>query len=125
MKMPRYTFVCEDCGEYSEMVSSISEYDKSLAEYKCPHCKSKNVVRSYEDDNTYCSVKEIKTMMQLAEANEKKYGKELTAKMREDHKTKRKEGMKELPKGMSRINSASDMTDNYTKSDWKKKGRLK
>ena len=63
--------------------------------------------------------------MQLAEANEKKYGKELTAKMREEHKTKRKEGMKELPKGMSRINSASDMTDNYTKSDWKKKGRLK
>ena len=56
--MPRYTFVCEDCGEYSEMVSSISEYDKSLAEYACPHCKSKNVVRSYEDDNTYCSVKE-------------------------------------------------------------------
>ena len=28
--------------------------------------------------------------MQLAEANEKKYGKELTAKMREEHKTKEK-----------------------------------
>ena len=56
---------------------------------------------------------------------EKKYGKELTAKMREEHKTKRKEGMKQLPKGMSRINSASDMKDNYTKADWKKKGRLK
>ena len=69
--MPRYTFVCEDCGEYSEMVSSIAEYDKSLAEYECPHCQSKKVVRSYEDDNTYCSVKEIKTVMQLAEANEK------------------------------------------------------
>ena len=63
--------------------------------------------------------------MQLAEANEKKYGKELTAKMREDHKTKRKEGMKHLPKGMSRINSVNDMKDNYTKADWKKKGRLK
>ena len=123
--MPRYTFVCEDCGEYSEMVASIAEYDKALSEYKCPECNSKKVVRSYEDDNTYCSVKEIKTMMQLAEANEKKYGKELVAKMREEHKTKRKEGMKELPKGMSRINSASDMTDNYTKADWKKKGKTK
>ena len=41
------------------------------------------------------------------------------------HKTKRKEGMKHLPQGMSRINSASDMKDNYTKADWKKKGRLK
>ena len=125
MKMPRYTFLCEKCGEYSEMVSSITEYDKALSEYKCPECNSKKVVRSYEDDNTYCSVKEIKTMMQLAEANEKKYGKELVAKMREEHKTKRKEGMKELPKGMSRINSASDMTDNYTKADWKKKGKTK
>ena len=111
--MPRYTFVCEKCGEYSEMVSSISEYDQSLARYKCPECNSKKVVRSYEDDNTYCSVKEIKTVMQLAEANEKKYGKELTAKMREEHKTK------------SRINSVSDMKDNYTKADWKKKGRIK
>ena len=45
--------------------------------------------------------------------------------MREEHKTKRKEGMKHLPQGMSRINSASDMKDNYTKADWKKKGRLK
>ncbi len=123
--MPRYTFVCEKCGEYSEMVSSISEYDQSLAKYKCPECNSTKVVRSYEDDNTYCSVKEIKTVMQLAEANEKKYGKELTAKMREEHKTKRTEGMKELPKGMSRINSVSDMKDNYTKADWKKKGRIK
>jgi len=123
--MPRYTFVCEKCGEYSEMVSSISEYDQSLAKYKCPECNSTKVVRSYEDDNTYCSVKEIKTVMQLAEANEKKYGKELTAKMREEHKTKRTEGMKELPKGMSRINSVSDMKDNYTKADWKKKGRTK
>jgi len=123
--MPRYTFVCEKCGEYSEMVSSISEYDQSLARYKCPECNSTKVVRSYEDDNTYCSVKEIKTVMQLAEANEKKYGKELTAKMREEHKTKRTEGMKELPKGMSRINSVSDMKDNYTKADWKKKGRIK
>ena len=123
--MPRYTFVCEKCGEYSEMVSSISEYDQSLAKYKCPECNSTKIVRSYEDDNTYCSVKEIKTVMQLAEANEKKYGKELTAKMREEHKTKRTEGMKELPKGMSRINSVSDMKDNYTKADWKKKGRIK
>ena len=123
--MPRYTFVCEDCGEYSEMVASIAEYDKALSEYKCPECNSEKVVRSYEDDNTYCSVKEIKTMMQLAEANEKKYGKELTAKMREEHKTKRTEGMKQLPKGMSRINSVSDMTDNYTKADWKKKGKTK
>ena len=123
--MPRYTFVCEKCGEYSEMVSSISEYDQSLAKYKCPKCNSTKVVRSYEDDNTYCSVKEIKTAMQLAEANEKKYGKELTAKMREEHKTKRTEGMKELPKNMSRINSVSDMKDNYTKADWKKKGRIK
>ena len=123
--MPRYTFLCEKCGEYSEMVSSISEYDKALSEYKCPECNSTKVVRSYEDDNTYCSVKEIKTVMQLAEANEKKYGKELTAKMREEHKTKRTEGMKELPKGMSRINSVSDMKDNYTKADWKKKGRTK
>lgn len=123
--MPRYTFVCEKCGAYSEMVSSIAEYDESIAKYRCPECNSKKVHRSYDDDNTYCTVKEIKTIQQLAEANEKKYGKELTAKMREEHKTKRKEGMKQLPKGMSRINSVSDMKNNYTKKDWAKKGKTK
>lgn len=123
--MPEYTFECKKCRELSSLICSISEYDDKFSKYKCPHCKSKMVFRSYIDDDIHATVKEIKTVAQLAEANEKKYGKELVAKMREDHKTKRKEGMKQLPQGMSRINSSNDLKDNYTKEDWKKKGKLK
>lgn len=123
--MPRYTFKCPECDTYSELICNISEYDEEFKKYKCPCCNSRLTYRSYEDDGIYASVKEIKTVAQLAEANEKKYGKELTAKMREEHKTKRTEGMKQLPKGMSRINSVNDIKDNYTKADWKKKGKTK
>lgn len=123
--MPEYTFECKKCGQLSSLICSISEYDDMSSKFKCTHCKSKMVFRSYADDGIHASIKEIKTVAQLAEANEKKYGKELVAKMREEHKTKRKEGMKELPKGMSRVKSSNELKDNYTKSDWKKKGKLK
>lgn len=123
--MPEYTFECNKCHELSSLICSISEYDEKFLKYKCPYCKSKMVSRSYMDDNVHGSVKEIKTVGQLAEANEKKYGKELVAKMREDHKTKRIEGMKQLPEGMSRINKIEDFKNTYTKDDWKKKGKLK
>lgn len=123
--MPEYTFRCEKCGGGSFLYCSISEYDEKFAKMKCSLCGSKKVYREYHNDDIYGTVKEIKTVAQLAEANEKKYGKELVAKMREEHKTKRLEGMKQLPAGMSRVRDAKDFKDTYTKDDWKKKGKIK
>lgn len=124
--MPRYTFKCEKCNEYSELVCTISEYDEKSAKWKCPCCHSKRVHRDYSVDSIFGSVsQEPKTLGQLAERNTKKYGKSKVEAIRAEHKTKRIEGMKELPQGMSRVNKYSDIKDNYTKEDWKKKGKIK
>lgn len=123
--MPEYTFRCEKCLGDSFLYCSIAEYDDKFKKFKCHQCGSKKVYRLYDADDIYGTVKEIKTVAQLAEANEKKYGKELTAKMREEHKTKRVEGMKQLPQGMSRIRKAEDFKDTYSIDDWKKKGKIK
>jgi len=123
--MPEYTFRCDKCHELSSLVCSIQSYDDEVKSIKCDHCKSKKLHREYFCDNVHGHVNEIRTLGQLAEANTKKYGSEVVEKMRLEHKTKREIGMKELPAGMNRIKKAEDFTNNYTKEDWKKKGKKK
>lgn len=119
--MPEYTFECDKCKSVFSITVSIQEYDTVLNKLKCPSCKSSKVYREYACDNVHGHVNEIRTLGQLAEVNTKKYGSELVSKMRDEHKTKREEGMKELPHGMKRVRKAEDFTDNYTKQDWLKK----
>jgi hypothetical protein len=71
--MPFYNLCCEDCDQKIEIFCSISEYDKRISKTVCPTCSSKNIYRDYQSDNIYSTVKEIKTVGQLADANAKKY----------------------------------------------------
>lgn len=83
--MPEYNFKCEKCSHSFSEFWSVSKYDEEKSKCKCPKCRSKKVFRSYEEDNVFASVKEIKTIGQLAEANAKKMGKyKLEEKTQED-----------------------------------------
>lgn len=75
--MPVYNFVCEDCNAEIELSCSISEYPEMIEDLNCPACSSKNVHRDYSQDNIYSTVREIRTVGQLAEANTKKMGSKL------------------------------------------------
>jgi hypothetical protein len=70
--MPKYTFVCENCGERTEFSWMLAEYDAAIKKAKCYHCKCKKIHRDYQTDDINCKVKEIKTIGQLAEANTRK-----------------------------------------------------
>lgn len=83
--MPEYNFECQKCQNKFSEFWHISQYDEKKKKCKCPSCKSKKINRIYEVDNVFGSVKEIKTIGQLAEANAKKMGKyKLEEKMQED-----------------------------------------
>jgi len=42
--MPIYEFQCKDCGKISEIVCSISGYNKTIM---CSHCGSRNVEKIF------------------------------------------------------------------------------
>jgi len=73
--MPEYNFICSKCNKYTTEYWPVSEYDERFKNTKCSHCKSKKINRAYDVDNIHTTVKEIKTIGQLAEANTKKLGK--------------------------------------------------
>lgn len=118
--MPSYTFICEDCKYTLELICSIKEYDSVCADLECQKCKSLNFYRDYLSDCVHTNVREVKTLGQLADRNEKKYGKELCQKMREDFKTKKKPSQMELPAGMSRASSYVD-TPKISREELKQK----
>lgn len=90
--MPEYNFICNKCNQYTTEYWHVSEYDEKFKNIKCSHCKSKKINRAYDVDNIHTTVKEIKTIGQLAEANTKKLGKYgLEEKMRQDNKIVDKE----------------------------------
>lgn len=90
--MPEYHFRCQKCDTVSVEYWLISEYDDKIKKNKCHHCKSKKVNREYLLDNIHGTVKEIKTIGQLAEANTKKLGRYgLEEKMQKDNKIVPKE----------------------------------
>jgi len=43
----------------------------------CPSCASRNIYRNYQEDNVYSTIKDIRTVGQLAEYNTKKMGSKL------------------------------------------------
>ena len=100
--MPSYTFKCDDCEYELDLICSIKEYDEETASLCCPKCESQEFYRDYQADCVHGAVREVKTLGQLAERNEKKYGKEKCQLMRENFKTKKTDKpRRELPEGMS------------------------
>lgn len=122
--MPEYSFCCEECKNEFSFFWTITNYESELQNAVCPECSSQRIYRDFGVDAPHCQVRNVTTVAQLAERNEKKFGKELTEKMRKEHKTKREVGMEMLPEGMSRAKETG-FTDNYTREDWSKKGKIK
>lgn len=101
--MPRYDYECSACEYGEEVFQSFQEE----ALVKCPKCKKKKYRRVISAD-ALCvkmkpSIKEVKTIGQAIEKNEKTWGKELTELKREKDapkkkKTKKKPWYGELPK---------------------------
>lgn len=75
--MPEYNLYCDDCDQDIEIFCSISEYENKMKNIVCPNCTSRNIYRNYQNDNIYSSVKDIKTIGQLADLNAKKMGSKL------------------------------------------------
>jgi len=105
--MPEYSFYCKDCTNRWSIVCAIAQYtDKQT----CPSCKKrKSVFRDLERDVSTVygavslSLSEVKTLGHYADKQTKKYGKWKCEDMRKNFKTKKEEGGKDLPAGMSRM----------------------
>ena len=108
--MPEYSFLCENCAHKWSIVCSMNEYaDKQ----SCPSCrKRKTVFRNFEEDQTHASVvlslSEVKTLGHYADKQTKQYGKAKCEEMAREFKTKKVEGGRELPAGMSRMERPTD-----------------
>lgn len=79
----------------------------------CPSCrKRKTVFRNFEEDQTHASVvlslSEVKTLGHYADKQTKQYGKAKCEEMAREFKTKKVEGGRELPAGMSRMERPTD-----------------
>lgn len=48
--MPRYEYVCQDCGEAFEIRASMSAYSEGLSP-QCPKCGSQDVARVFGSVN--------------------------------------------------------------------------
>lgn len=70
--MPEYNLYCDDCDQDIEIFCSISEYESRMKHIVCPNCTSRNIYRNYQHDNVYSSVKDVKTVGQLADRNAQK-----------------------------------------------------
>lgn len=105
--MPSYTYQCDSCVDYFEIVCSIKDYKSKV---KCPKCGSSDTYRSYIDDlgSLNCSVKkadcELKTLGDLANRNRDRMSEDQKNSLHQKHNSyKDKQPVKELPSGMSRI----------------------
>lgn len=110
--MPEYNFACQKCQHSFSEFWHVSDYDTKIKKCKCPSCKSKKINRDYSNDNVTSSVKDIKTIGQLAEANTKKLGKYgLEEKMAKDNRIV----PKEVRERRERINKINKMTPKQVK----------
>ena len=91
--MPIYSFCCDKCSNKFDLQRQILEYEEMIKNLSCPKCKSLKVYRDYQEDNIYSTVKEIRTVGQLAEYNTKKMG----GKLKEQEAKKEEEENKKKP----------------------------
>lgn len=117
--MPRYDYECSACEYAEEVFQSFN--DEALT--KCPSCKKKKYRRVISAD-ALCvklkpSIKEVKTIGQAIERNEKKWGKELTELKREKESPKKKKPRKkpwygELPKeAAAKVLNSKEKAEKY------------
>ena len=111
--MPEYTFECEKCSEKITLICSMSEYDNESQKLTCQSCKG-SVERDYTVDNVRGSISlslsDCKTIGQYADKQTSKYSQRQVEDIVENFKTKKTGGMKQLPKGMTRIEKPKGKT---------------
>ena len=111
--MPEYTFECEKCSEKIILICSMGEYDIESQKLSCQSCNG-SVERDYAEDNVRGSVSlslsECKTIGEYADKQTSKYSKSQVEDIIENFKTKKTGGMKQLPKGMTRIEKPKGKT---------------
>ena len=109
--MPEYTFECEKCSEKITLICSMSEYDTECQKLTCQSCNG-SVERDYAADNVRGSVSlslsDCKTIGEYADKQTSKYSQRQVEDIVENFKTKKTGGMRELPKGMTRIQKSKD-----------------
>lgn len=117
--MPIYSYICNNCEGFFEMVYSYKEYDNSKNTTKCPACSSKKVERNVDDMKTLSSsVKksdtELKTLGDLALRNTDRMSDDQKQELNKQHNAyKEQEINKPLPKGMSRMKKTKGKTKWY------------
>ena len=124
--MPEYSYLCETCDHKWSVFTTLSKYKDRI---KCPSCKKiKNVHRDFSEDNVYggysYSLSETETLGHYADKQTKKYGKWKCEDLKRSFKTKKVEGGRELPQGMSRMDKPKERPQ-WTKSEKPKKRRKK
>ena len=110
--MPEYSFYCKGCTHEWSVVCGMTNYTDKQA---CPSCKKrKSVFRDFEKDvstvygSINLSLSEVKTLGHYADKQSKKYGKWKCEDMKENFKTKKTEEGKDLPAGMSRMETPAE-----------------
>lgn len=117
--MPIYSYICNNCNGFFEMVYSYQEYDKSKNHTQCPSCLSKKVERNVDDMKTLSSsVKksdsELKTLGDLALRNTEKMSEDQKQMLEKKHNSYKEQSIdKPLPKGMSRMKKTKGKTKWY------------
>lgn len=107
--MPLYSYICNNCEGFFEIVYSYSEYDKNKNKTKCPACQSTNVERDINDmASLNTSIKksdsELKTIGDLALRNSERMSDDQKQDLYTKHNSyKEQPNDKPLPKGMSRM----------------------
>jgi len=119
--MPEYSFKCDNCEHLWSIVCTMKEYDNSQPK-SCPSCRKRKFLhRNYVNDSTTIAyvkgLHECTTIGEYADKQTKLYGKEKCEKMKRDFITKKQPetGIKELPRGMSRVKSPEQLSSNITK----------
>jgi len=128
--VPEYSFECEDCQTLFIEVWAISAYDKKIKSVQCPACHSKHVYRDYQSDrvtpNYIKGLHECTTIGEYADKQTEKYGKDKCEEMtRGFNEYRNKKSTKELPKGMSRMESTDQLPSSLIKSQAKRKRKKK
>lgn len=113
--MPIYNLYCEDCDQDIEIFCKVSEYETKMKNIVCPNCTSRNVYRNYQEDNIYSTVKEIKTVGQLAEHNTKKMGSKLTEEYEKNKKPENKQWYQDSKYGAASRKQINKMTPEQKK----------
>lgn len=113
--MPTYNFCCEKCLAKFDIYCLINEYDLTFKKLSCPECASKRIYRDYESEDIRGTVKEIKTIGQLADYNTKKMGSKLQEEAEKNKKPEQKQWYQSTKYGDATRKQINSMTPEQKK----------